>query len=132
MYFTKVLGGRQISAAEAYQRATPAQRAEWFPQAPPGPGGKGWDYGDPRPDPFAGPPPADPAELLESLGRLQELEASAEVLWLGALLDYELAGLKAAELRAPRPDPTAPRPLSEAERRHRAAADAALIASWRQ
>jgi hypothetical protein len=36
-YFTKVLG-QPISPADAYAKATPAQRATWFPEGPPAAG----------------------------------------------------------------------------------------------
>jgi hypothetical protein len=34
-YFTKVLGGRTLTDAEAWSRATPQQRQEWWPAGPP-------------------------------------------------------------------------------------------------
>jgi hypothetical protein len=117
---------RMLSEQEAWQRATAAQRAQWWPHGAP----TGAKARLPSSAAMSGAGPTT-AELLEALTSLAEQERAAEATWLGRLVDAEAASLFAWQLQQPTPDPTARPPLSEAERRHRAAADAELMRSWR-
>jgi hypothetical protein len=132
---------RTLSTAEAYTRATPAQRAQWFGRPPFAKeaisydeahgAGTSWDTGPPAPS-----GQVDAGEVLAALDALAvvggELEHRQTVELVGEVLDQAAADLVGWHLRQPRPDPTARPPLSQAERRRRELADLDTIRAMRE
>jgi hypothetical protein len=116
----KDLTGRSLTPAEAYAMASPTLRRNWFPDGPP-PETKAYE-------PLAGSPSvrvkaADPGRLLAQDLALNRVEQDVRAMQADAAIREQVRFLEAsligAMLALPPTDPTAPRPLSAAERRYR-------------